>query len=60
MGITYLGPVDGHDLKTLTKTLNEAKRVNHAVLVHVVTKKEKVIFRQRRIRQNSMERDLLM
>ena len=24
MGITYLGPVDGHDLKTLTKTLNEA------------------------------------
>ena len=41
MGITYLGPVDGHDLKTLTKTLNEAKRVNHAVLVHVVTKKGK-------------------
>lgn len=41
MGITYLGPVDGHDMKTLTKTLNEAKRVNHAVLVHVVTKKGK-------------------
>lgn len=41
MGITYLGPVDGHDLRTLTKTLNEAKRVNHAVLVHVVTKKGK-------------------
>ena len=41
MGITYLGPVDGHDLKMLTKTLNEAKRVNHAVLVHVVTKKGK-------------------
>ena len=41
MGITYLGPVDGHDLKTLTKTLTEAKRVNHAVLVHVVTKKGK-------------------
>ena len=41
MGITYLGPVDGHDLKTLIKTLNEAKRVNHAVLVHVVTKKGK-------------------
>ena len=41
MGITYLGPVDGHDLKALTKTLNEAKRVNHAVLVHVVTKKGK-------------------
>lgn len=41
MGITYLGPVDGHDLRKLTRTLNEAKRVDHAVLVHVMTKKGK-------------------
>lgn len=41
MGITYLGPVDGHDIKTLYKTLREAKRVDHAVLVHVITKKGK-------------------
>ncbi len=41
MGITYLGPVDGHDIKALYKTFREAKRVDHAVLVHVVTKKGK-------------------
>lgn len=39
MGITYLGPVDGHDVKKLYKTLNEAKRVDHAVLIHVLTQK---------------------
>lgn len=41
MGITYLGPVDGHDIRKLYKTFKEAKRVNHAVLVHVLTKKGK-------------------
>ncbi len=41
MGITYLGPVDGHDIRKLYKTLNEAKRVDHAVLVHVLTQKGK-------------------
>ncbi len=41
MGITYLGPVDGHDTKRLCKVLKEAKRLNHAVLVHVLTKKGK-------------------
>lgn len=41
MGITYLGPVDGHDVRQLYKTFQEAKRVNHAVLVHVMTKKGK-------------------
>lgn len=41
MDITYLGPVDGHDVRKLVKVLNEAKRVDHAVLVHVLTKKGK-------------------
>lgn len=41
MGITYLGPVDGHDIRKLVKVLNEAKRVDHAVIVHVITKKGK-------------------
>lgn len=41
MGIVYLGPVDGHNLRQLTKALNEAKKLNCAVLVHVVTKKGK-------------------
>ena len=41
MGITYLGPVDGHDIKALYRTLKEAQRMNHAVLVHVLTEKGK-------------------
>ena len=41
MDITYLGPVDGHDVRKLVKVFNEAKRVDHAVLVHVITKKGK-------------------
>lgn len=39
MGITYLGPVDGHDINKLVKMIKLAKRVNHAVLVHVHTQK---------------------
>ena len=39
MGITYLGPVDGHDIKAMKKVLKEAKSVKGAVLVHVITKK---------------------
>lgn len=41
MGVTYLGPVDGHNIRDLQKVLKEARRMNHAVLVHVLTKKGK-------------------
>ena len=41
MGITYLGPVDGHDLKKLYRILREAQKMDHAVLVHVLTQKGK-------------------
>lgn len=41
MGITYLGPVDGHDVKALARALKEVKKLDHAVLVHVITKKGK-------------------
>ena len=41
MGIKYLGPVDGHDLKALCRAFTEAKRVKGPVLVHVLTKKGK-------------------
>ena len=41
MGITYLGPVDGHNIKALYRTLKEAQRMKHAVLVHVLTEKGK-------------------
>jgi 1-deoxy-D-xylulose-5-phosphate synthase len=41
MGVTYLGPVDGHDIAAMTKVLKEAKRVKNAVVVHVITQKGK-------------------
>ena len=41
MGITYLGPVDGHDVNAMVRVLKEAKRMRKAVLVHVITKKGK-------------------
>ncbi|MCR5254433.1 MAG: 1-deoxy-D-xylulose-5-phosphate synthase [Acetatifactor sp.] len=39
MGITYLGPVNGHDIPAMVKAFEEAKRLNNAVLVHVITEK---------------------
>lgn len=39
LGFTYLGPVDGHDLQTLTEVLQAAKKIDGPVLVHVLTKK---------------------
>jgi 1-deoxy-D-xylulose-5-phosphate synthase len=41
MGITYLGPFDGHDINKLIKAINTARKVKHAVILHVVTKKGK-------------------
>lgn len=41
LGITYLGPVDGHSVHDLTEAFENAKKVNGAVLVHVVTVKGK-------------------
>ena len=41
MGITYLGPVDGHNIQDLCKVLKEAQKLDHSVLVHVLTKKGK-------------------
>ncbi len=41
MGITYLGPVDGHDIKKLYRTFKEAQKLDNTVLVHVLTKKGK-------------------
>lgn len=41
MGITYLGPVDGHDVKEMTKVFKEARKIPKCVLVHVITQKGK-------------------
>lgn len=39
MGILYLGPVDGTNIRSMTKAFAEAKRVRGPVIVHVLTKK---------------------
>ena len=41
MGITYLGPVDGHNIEGMVRVINEAKRVEGPVLIHVLTQKGK-------------------
>lgn len=39
MGLTYLGPVNGHDCTRMIQILQEAKKVEGPVLVHVHTQK---------------------
>lgn len=39
MGFYYLGPIDGHDLKTLERTLRYARSLRKPVLVHAITEK---------------------
>ncbi len=39
MGIVYLGPVDGGDIKGILRLLREASRIDGPVLVHVLTHK---------------------
>ena len=41
MGITYLGPVNGHDIGSLVKVIKEAQRVKGPVMIHVITEKGK-------------------
>ncbi len=41
MGITYLGPVDGHSIPALVRVIQEARRVNGAVMIHAITQKGK-------------------
>ena len=41
MGITYLGPIPGHNLPLLCRAFQEAKRMDGPVLLHVITKKGK-------------------
>ena len=41
MGLTYLGPVDGHNISQMVRMFKMAAKVNGAVIVHVITKKGK-------------------
>ena len=39
MGLTYLGPVNGHDCSRMIQVFQEAKKVQGPVLIHVKTEK---------------------
>ena len=39
LGLKYIGPIDGHNLKELIDTLKKVKTLNDPVLLHVITKK---------------------
>lgn len=41
LGITYIGPIDGHDIKKLVHVLNKVKKINKPVLLHIITQKGK-------------------
>ncbi|MCB2308032.1 1-deoxy-D-xylulose-5-phosphate synthase [Clostridium estertheticum] len=41
MGITYLGPIDGHDIKEVSKVLKLPKKTDGPVIIHLITKKGK-------------------
>lgn len=41
MGITYYGPVDGHDIFAMMHAINRAKNMEGPILIHVMTKKGK-------------------
>lgn len=40
-GFEYIGPIDGHNIPQLLETLENVKRFDDAVLIHVLTKKGK-------------------
>ena len=41
LGFRYFGPIDGHDIKELVKTLKNIKNIDQPVLLHILTKKGK-------------------
>lgn len=41
MGIKYIGPIDGHDIKLMNEIFNRVKEVDGPVIIHVVTQKGK-------------------
>lgn len=41
LGLTYLGPVDGHNIEELVSAMQSAKKINGPVLIHAITKKGK-------------------
>jgi len=44
MGLTYIGPIDGHNIYQMMEAFKAAARAKKAVVVHVITKKGKGYF----------------
>ncbi len=42
-GLKYIGPINGHDIKTLTRTFESLKKIEGPAVIHVVTQKGKGI-----------------
>lgn len=41
MGIKYIGPIDGHNIKLMNEVFNMIKKIDGPVIVHTITKKGK-------------------
>jgi len=41
LGFTYLGPIDGHNIRELTNIFERTKNINYPIIVHVITRKGK-------------------
>jgi len=41
LGVTYVGPLDGHDVKLMTENLKRCSELNGVVLLHTLTEKGK-------------------
>ena len=39
LGVTYVGPIDGHDVETMVSTFNKAFKLNKPIIIHVKTQK---------------------
>ena len=39
MGLTYIGPIDGHNIALMKETIEAAKEIDEPILIHVMTKK---------------------
>ena len=59
MGLTYLGPVDGHNMRQMMKLFNEAKRVEDRLLSMSLQKKAEAMDRHLPIRSVFTEQVLL-
>lgn len=41
MGVKYIGPIDGHDMKAMTEVFSKAREIDGPVIIHTITQKGK-------------------